>query len=368
MPHILINGQEVIAEEHKTVLDAALKAGIYIPHLCFHIGLSSTKSLQPNQSIYHGGTQIRNDSEDQYPGCNLCLVEVEGMDGYYQSCALYVKDGMKVFTMTELVMEKRKQNLTLLLKKHPHACIQCDQAQGCDRKLCSMEVPEKARCCWKFGNCELQKVAEFIGLEQGTGYTFPEDFPIIEDNPLFSVNYCLCVGCLRCVIACRNAAERETMGFVRKDGRYIVGTCAPGFKESKCRFCLVCVEVCPTGALRDTDTSKKKSKIRLSISPSIFPPEKDESMPLDKANLTNVPGIEGVYQLYDKEKNVLKIVGVENLKEILSAELGNTVDAAYFSYEENQMYTTRERQLLQQYMKKHGDFPPGNREMDELFS
>lgn len=367
MPCIIIDGQELVVEEQTTVLGVALKAGIYIPHLCFHTGLGSTRSLQPSQFVYHGENQIRNDSEDEYSGCNLCLVEVDGKDGPYQSCTLLVEDGMKVITMTEVLQEKRKQSLARLLKTHPYTCIQCDQAQGCDRKLCSMEVPEKARCCWKFDNCELQKVAEFIGLEEGMSYTFPRDLPIIEDNPLFRVDYGLCIGCLRCVIACRNTAERETLGFVMKDGSCYVGTCSPGFKESGCRFCLACVEVCPTGALRDTDTSKKKSKIRQSIPPSILPPEKDESMPLDETNLADVSETEGVYKLYDRDKNVIKIAGVENLKEMLSEELEDAVDSTYFSYEKDQMYTTRERQLLQQYLKKHGDFPPGNREMDELF-
>lgn len=368
MPRIHINGQEVVVvEEQKTVLEAALKAGIYIPHLCFYPGLGTTRTIQPNQLIHRGDLEIRNDSESEHTGCNLCMIQVEGKDGCHQSCAMPVEDGMVVYTETDTVKEERKRSLANLLKTHPHACIQCEMAEGCDQLICSMDIPEEARCCWKFGKCELQEIAEYIGLEDISACIPPRDSAIIEDNPLFVVDYSLCIGCLRCVLACRTLAEREALGFVRKEGRCLVGSSANSLKKSGCKFCLACVEVCPSGALRDKDASKAKSKIRLSVPSSILPPLKDETIPLDKANVVETPDSEGVYQLYDRDKNVIQITGVQNLRDALTGEMKNVIDAAYFSYEEDLMYTARERQFLQHYMRKYGDFPPGNREIDELF-
>jgi len=48
-------------------------------------------------------------------------------------------------------------------------------------------------------------------------------------------------------------------------------------------------------------------------------------------------------------------------------EYENRGKALYFYYEEDPMYTSRERQLIQQYIKKHGGMPPGHDEFDDLF-
>jgi len=229
-----------------------------------------------------------------------------------------------------------------------------------------MDVPEQKRCCWKFHNCEFRKVASFIGFREDTGYEF-RNIPLIDDNPLFSIDYNLCIHCLRCVIACRDIACREALSFVYREEEFIVGTSSSNLKDSKCKFCLACVDVCPTGALKEKDPRKKRSKIRLGIPSPILPPEEDELRPLSGPSLVEVPDKEGVYRLYDKEKNIIQITGSTNLKEALIEESENAALMLYFSYEEDEMFMMRERQLIQQYMEKHGDMPPNNREIDELF-
>ncbi|MCJ7594941.1 MAG: hypothetical protein MUO52_09260, partial [Desulfobacterales bacterium] len=64
---------------------------------------------------------------------------------------------------------------------------------------------------------------------------------------------------------------------------------------------------------------------------------------------------------------IYKICGVENLREDLLEELDNSTAARYFDVEEDPMFTGRERQLTQQYMKQTGKMPPGNSELDDLF-
>jgi len=229
-----------------------------------------------------------------------------------------------------------------------------------------MNIPEEARCCWKFGNCELQKIAVYIGFDPCVHYSH-ETVPLIDDNSLFTLSYDLCVNCLKCVVACRAIAARDTVGFVNQNGRLFVGTKAPTLKGSKCKFCLACVEVCPTGALREKDPTKKKSTIRSRIPAPILPPEERERKKLNEECVAKVPEAEGVYSLFDGAEKLIQISGTENLKNALEAELTDKGRAEYFEYEEDNMFTMRERQLIQGYMKKHGKMPPGNEEIDELF-
>jgi len=100
------------------ILDAALKAGIEIPHYCYHPALSVAGS------------------------CRMCLVEVEGMPKLQTACSTPVGeqspekkvDGrfdMVVHTRTEKVLAARKLVLEFLLINHPLDCPVCDQAGEC---------------------------------------------------------------------------------------------------------------------------------------------------------------------------------------------------------------------------------------------
>jgi NADPH-dependent glutamate synthase beta subunit-like oxidoreductase len=115
-------------------------------------------------------------------------------------------------------------------------------------------VPEEERCCELFGSCELQRVSQFIGVPQNLPKYKPRELPALTDEPLFDHKTELCIGCLRCVRACRDLREVGALSFVMKDGKPLVGTTeGPTFAESHCRFCGACVEVCPTGALIDKE-------------------------------------------------------------------------------------------------------------------
>ena len=73
---ITIDGKNIKAQEHQSVLDVARLNGIEIPTLCYHKHLSIDGS------------------------CRLCSVEVNGMNGFQMACALQVNDGMYVRTDT----------------------------------------------------------------------------------------------------------------------------------------------------------------------------------------------------------------------------------------------------------------------------
>jgi formate dehydrogenase beta subunit len=177
---------------------------------------------------------------------------VEGLDEFQTACNTPVAEGMTVRTETPEIQKQRRENLFPYLEFHPHACLTCAQKEGCSRTQCSSNVPEEERCCPNLGNCELERVVDYVGLPDGLPKYTPRGIPVLEDEPLFTRDYNLCIGCTRCVRACQELRGIGAIGFVHHNGEVIIGTVdGPTLAESACKFCTACVEVCPTGALRD---------------------------------------------------------------------------------------------------------------------
>jgi formate dehydrogenase beta subunit len=258
MAKLTIDGVEVTVPAGTTILDAAQQAEIYIPHLCSHPDLPPVEELKPAQAVYRGDKRLENKKPELvYEGCQLCVVVIEGREGFHRACSTKVDDGMVVSTNTPELQEYRRDKLMFLLTKHPHACLTCAQKEGCARFPCSMNIPENERCCPKFGNCEFQRLVEYVGIKQETPRYVFADLPLIKE-PLFERNYNLCIGCTRCIRACRDLRGVEAIDFVfDEEGRVIVGSVNPTLRESACCFCTACVEVCPTGALVDIEPFKE---------------------------------------------------------------------------------------------------------------
>lgn len=223
---ICIDGKDIECQQDETVLDAALNAGIYIPSLCYHPDLPS------------------------FGACGLCAVEVEGVKEPVLACDTTVKQGMKITTVSPGLKRVRQEKLALILKDHPHACLVCAEKEGCAREPCSLNVPVSERCCVKLGDCELERVADYIGVPEYTPRYKPRGLPKFEDNPFIVRDYNLCIGCGRCIRACETIRGVKAFGSLPDSPELIDPSVFPEkLADSGCQFCGLCVEVCPTGAL-----------------------------------------------------------------------------------------------------------------------
>ncbi len=230
MIKLTIDGQPVEVEPGATVLEAARKAGIYIPTLCYH------PALKP------------------YGGCRLCIVEIEKMRGLNTACTVPAAEGMVVQTNTPQLQELRRDILELILTEHPHLCLICDRKEKCgpfDICLRSVSVTERCVLCPKNRQCELQRLIDYIGIKEITLPYKYKELPVQKD-PLIARDYNLCVLCGRCVQMCQDVRGIGAISFINRGSSAVVGTAFDRpLKDSGCRFCGACVEVCPTGALMD---------------------------------------------------------------------------------------------------------------------
>ncbi len=381
MPRIKIDHTEISVAEGTTILQAAEQAGIYIPHICFHPDIPPVDRQKPAHVIYRDGEPIENAMPEQlYEGCQLCVVEIGGQGGLHRSCSGTVADGMIIITSSPAITGFRRNRIMELVARHPHVCLTCTQKEGCARSLCSLNIPGTERCCSRFENCEFRRIVEYCGLRPETPRYVFADLPIIKDNPIFEINFNLCIGCTRCIRVCRDVCSIGALDFVYDvQGRIIVGTTNKTLKESSCSFCLSCVEVCPTNALMEKETSSTKTPgkddfhaesgrpRRPNFHKPPLAPQQQRLIECTKENITQVPEAGGVYQLLDGQQNIIYIKGALNLKKELEKELQVNEQVRYFVYEENPLYSMRESELLQRYLARHGEMPKLNQEIDDLF-
>jgi NADPH-dependent glutamate synthase beta subunit-like oxidoreductase len=252
MISIRLNGVDVKTDQDN-ILQAALQNNIYIPHLCAHSDIPPSENCQASDKIYQFTELHLNQPGETKPGCELCLVKIGGDNNLRRACATKIKEGMIVETESSELSQIRKDHLSKILTNHPHACLTCVQHEGCSLTQCSSNVSVAERCCPKFGRCELQKVSEYIGIKQETPRYKPLNNDYLDNDPLIKRNYSLCIGCTRCVRACRDLRGIDALGYVIENNKVIVGCRLPSLKDSGCKFCGACIEVCPTGALTDRD-------------------------------------------------------------------------------------------------------------------
>jgi NADPH-dependent glutamate synthase beta subunit-like oxidoreductase/NAD-dependent dihydropyrimidine dehydrogenase PreA subunit len=219
---LTIDGRKVTTTPGKSVLDAALEAGIYIPHLCHH------PDLPP------------------IGGCRLCVVEIDGRAGLPPSCATPAENGMVVRTNTGVIARARRMAIELILAGHPPDC----------------------GTCAKYLNCELQSLKQYFSAEELRVRRRARLLPVNAGNPLFVHEPNKCVACGRCVRACRDLRGVGVLYYRKKDQETFTWTGADlPLGEAGCRFCGACAEVCPTGAIHDQDDLVRGKKRQAALVP-----------------------------------------------------------------------------------------------------
>ncbi len=225
---LTIDDREVVVPQGATILDAARKAGSYVPALCDH------PDLKPIGS------------------CKLCIVSVKGLDYYPTACNTPAEEGMVVETRTEELQEMRRHTLEMLLAltNHPTSCLFCERKNECnDLRECMRKFPVTVGCkyCPKDGECELQEAVQFVGLENIRYEISFKNLPVLRE-PFFDRNYSLCILCGRCVRACQEV-RGEGVLTSNPDFHRMHWIGPESLQDSDCKFCGTCVDICPTGAL-----------------------------------------------------------------------------------------------------------------------
>ncbi|MBN2567803.1 MAG: (2Fe-2S)-binding protein [Deltaproteobacteria bacterium] len=361
---ISIDNRGIQSREGISILEAADQAGIYIPRLCHYPDLQPGPGTKSENLVYRGGRPCANDStpDSHYKGCNICIVEIEGR-GCCPSCATVVEDGMVIHSDDAAVRKLRIESLMRIIALHPHACLLCAEKEGCDRQECTQGTEKHERCCPKFDFCELRKVSEYVTIRDDVSKYFFRDIPA-ANTAFFTINANFCIGCTRCVRACEKTAGKRVIGFVYRSGEFIHGTLGTSYKESGCVLCGACVEVCPTGALMDKGLPWKK-KERLNFAPVILPPQ--DCCECTEENIEKVPEDSGIYELIDEKHAVILIRGASDVRQDLREMLKTVGKARFFRYEEHSMYTMRETEMLEKYLKKYGKLPEVNDEISDLY-
>lgn len=204
---ISINGKEYQTRPGQTILEVARENKIEIPTLCSSPYLEITGA------------------------CRICLVEEKESGKLLASCATPVREGMRIETESEAVIEARKTILDLLLSDHPRDCLTCEAD----------------------GKCELQSLAYRYRLSETSFKTKRmEGFEVQSDNPFIEVDPNKCILCGKCIRVDHDIQCSEAIDFIERGYNTRVG--APldqglGSEHSTCVFCGQCVEICPTGAL-----------------------------------------------------------------------------------------------------------------------
>jgi NADH-quinone oxidoreductase subunit G len=201
---IVFDGQSIEVPKGINLIQAAERAGIEIPHFCYHPSLSVVGQ------------------------CRMCLVEIEGMPKIQAACTVPLKDGLSVKTKTEKVRESRAATMEFLLINHPLDCPICDQA----------------------GECKLQDNSFGYGDQSSAYDERKRQYPGFDRTPIgphVIADMTRCIQCTRCIRFCQEIAETGELTFLDRSGRTLVWT--HDGKPLANDWSACAADVCPVGAL-----------------------------------------------------------------------------------------------------------------------
>ncbi len=208
---LTIDHKRISVPEGTTILEAAKKVAVNIPHLCYH----------PDQEIK--------------ANCRICVVEVKGSRKLSAACSTRVWEGMEVLTNTRKVRDMQRGILELMLANHNQDCLKCHRN----------------------GNCELQDLCERFNISRTHLEDAVDALPLDDSNPALVRDSSKCIKCGRCFEACQNVQEVHVLTHSHRSTRFNI---APAYEmpleETLCVFCGQCAAVCPTGAIVEKDDTE----------------------------------------------------------------------------------------------------------------
>ncbi len=215
MVNVKINGQAVTVPKGTSILEAAREANVTIPTLCY------LKDI------------------NEIGACRMCVVEANEGRGFrvVAACVYPVSEGMEVLTNSPKVLDSRRKTMQLLLSNHDKKCLSCVRSK----------------------NCELQKLANDLGIEDADYYEGAKTESVIDDSAahMYRDNN-KCILCRRCVAAC---SKTQGIGVIGANERgfitHIGSQYNKGLGETACVSCGQCIVVCPTGAISEKDCTNE---------------------------------------------------------------------------------------------------------------
>ena len=198
---VTINGQEIVTQAGRLLIDVADENNIVIPRFCYHKRLSVAAN------------------------CRMCLVEVERSPKPMPACATQCMDGMVVQTRSSSALAAQKSTMEFLLINHPLDCPICDQG----------------------GECELQDVA--MGFGEGVSKYTEQKRVVMDKNigPLIATDFTRCIHCTRCVRFGDEIAGMPELGATGRGENMEIGTYIEKAIVSELSGNVI--DVCPVGAL-----------------------------------------------------------------------------------------------------------------------
>ena len=195
-----LNGREVQALPHETLIEVAAREGIEVPRLCYKEGFEAVGN------------------------CRSCMVEIEGERVLAPSCCRSPGAGMKVKTDSPRALAAQKMVLELLQSDMPEA--------------------EYTR------RNEVDLWAEKLGVGKPRFAATRAQPQPDASHAAITVNLDACIQCTRCVRACRDEQVNDVIGlaFRGQDAKIVFDQDDP-MGASTCVACGECVQACPTGAL-----------------------------------------------------------------------------------------------------------------------
>ncbi|WP_291475918.1 molybdopterin-dependent oxidoreductase [Acidovorax sp.] len=231
-----LDGQPVTARPGETILKAAQRHGVEIPHLCCSDG------LRPDGN------------------CRACVVEIAGERTLAPSCCRAPTPGMKVQAASPRARKSQQMVVEMLLSDMPDVGYRWnDQKENTPELIAGGAYPSSAG--GQFGSInpeaigqhgELSEWADRLGVTVRPALqSLRREQPAADlSHPAMAVNLDACIQCNRCVRACREEQVNDVIGYALRgaDSKIVFDLDDP-MAESICVACGECVQACPTGAL-----------------------------------------------------------------------------------------------------------------------